>query len=155
MNMKKMLITGVTSGMGKYLHEHLGGEGLTRKNAEKIFSEHKRFDAIIHCAYNSKREVNSENLYSYVCDNIALTEKLLDLPHKMFIFFSTVDVYPRAKGLHKEDEVIRLSDVTGMYAITKLISESLVTNKGLPFMMSKNGPLRSVEPNIMEERTMQ
>ena len=109
--MKKILITGVTSGIGKYLHEELGGEGFTRKNAKKILSSRKRFDVIIHCAYSARRDVDSEYVYQYFSDTIGLTEKLLEMPHKLFIFFSTVDVYPRTKGLHKESEIISLDDV--------------------------------------------
>ena len=133
--MKKFLITGTNSGMGKYLHENLGGTGLTRKNEIRILSSGERFDNIIHCAWNSSRDINSENLYPYILDNILLTEKLLQLPHKKFIFFSTVDVYPRTKRVHKENEVIALDKVAGMYAITKLICESLIKNKAKNFLI--------------------
>ena len=162
--MKKILITGAKSGIGKYLHEHLGGVGFTRENAEKILSAHERFDVIIHCAYNSSREVDSENVHSYFSDTIGLTEKLLEMPHKLFIFFSTVDVYPRKKGLHKEDEIIPLDEVKGMYAITKLISESLVRDKSKNFLIlrptgllgeySKKGSLMKVLTDALPAITL-
>lgn len=133
--MKKFLITGANSGIGKYLYENFGGIGLTRKNGADILSSGERFDSIIHCAYNSSRNIDSENLYSYVSDTILLTEKLLQLPHKKFIFFSTVDIYPRTTRVHKENEVIALNEVGGMYAVTKLICESLIKNKAKNFLI--------------------
>lgn len=133
--MKEFLITGANSGVGKYLHENLGGTGFTRKNGTRILSSGERFDTIIHCAYNASRDIDSENLYPYISDNILLTQKLLQLPHKKFIFFSTVDVYPPAKRMHKENEILNLNEVVGMYAITKLISESLVRNRTKNFLI--------------------
>ncbi len=135
--MKKILITGVKSGIGKYLHENLGGYGVTRENREMVISSSKQFDVIIHCAYNAMRDVDSENLYSYVSDNILLTERLLAIPHKKFIFFSTVDVYPRSEDTHREDEIISMQEMKGTYATTKLISKSLIRNRAKNFLIMR------------------
>lgn len=83
-------------------------------------------EVLIHCAFNQAREVNSKNLYQYLFDNVFLTKKLAKIPHKKFIFISSVDVYPKAKGVHTEEEDITLASVTNLYAITKLMSESIV-----------------------------
>lgn len=126
----KMLITGNKSGLGKYLFENLGGIGWDRntsfKTREKI--KKSKIDIIIHCAFNSSREITSESLFSYVEDNVFLTKELVSIPHKKFIFFSSVDVYPKNKKNHSEKEIINPNYVEGIYGITKLISESIIRN---------------------------
>jgi nucleoside-diphosphate-sugar epimerase len=119
------MITGTGSGLGRYLHEKLGGFGLTRENfgeLEKVTST----ETIIHCAFNKKESIGQEELNDYMQDNVFLTKKLLKIPHKRFIFLSSVNVYPQSKEMHSEDEKINLNEVETIYGITKLISESLI-----------------------------
>lgn len=126
----KILVTGTKSGLGKYLFENIGTVGLDRDTSfgsrEKIKKEGA--DIIIHCAFNSSREVTSESLFPYFEDNVLLTKELTLVPHKKFIFFSSVDVYPKNETIHLEDEIIDLNSVEKIYGITKLISESIVKN---------------------------
>ncbi len=42
------------------------------------------------------------------------------------MFISSVDVYPKDGDRHKEDEVISADSVSGIYPVTKLMSESIV-----------------------------
>lgn len=123
----RIFTTGVSSGIGKYIYEHLGGDGLTRETPLKKVEKIKRegVDVIIHCAFNSK-EVTSESIYSYFDDNLFLTKELFTFPYKKFIYFSTVDLYPKDENLHLEDEIINLDSITGIYGMTKLVSESIV-----------------------------
>lgn len=120
----KYLITGASSGLGKYLHDNLGGIPFNRlaPNVQKA-------DVIIHCAFNRTRDVTSQNLYQYFSDNILLTQRLTTIPHKKFIYISTVDVYPEDNVKHSEDDVLDVSKVSTLYGITKLIAESLVQAK--------------------------
>lgn len=124
----KFLITGTSSGLGKHLFEIFDGIPLTREiSQQKINNLEKNVvDIIIHAAFNSSKDITSNNLYSYINDNVLLTKKLLEIPHQKFIFISSVDVYPKNSRKHTEDEVIDINSVNGIYAITKLISESLV-----------------------------
>ena len=49
--MKKFLITGIGSGLGKYLLKHIpNSTGLDRNNFNLI--KYEDFDNIIHCAFN-------------------------------------------------------------------------------------------------------
>jgi nucleoside-diphosphate-sugar epimerase len=125
-----ILTTGTSSGLGKYIHENFGGIGLTRSTSPERFTQlkSKGVDVIIHCAFNRSRKVNSDSLSQYLQDNVLLTNELVSLPHKKFIFLSSVDVYPKDGKLHVEDELIDVNAVEGIYALTKLISESLVQN---------------------------
>lgn len=135
-----ILISGIHSGIGKYLHEILGGIPITRNTPIEEFNNIKKegVDIIIHCAFNSRKEVNSETLFEYFEDNVLLTKRLVNIPHYKFIFFSTVDLYPKNDNVHLEDEVIKLDvacgvppdeNIKGIYATTKLLSESIVKDK--------------------------
>lgn len=117
------LITGSSSGLGKYLHDQLGGSAFYRDGRNV-----KEAEVIIHCAFNRAREINSKNLYQYLSDNVFLTKKLAKIPHKKFIYISSVDVYPKDNEKHSEDEVIDVNKISGIYAITKLMSESIIQN---------------------------
>ena len=125
----KVLVTGNKSGLGKYLYENFPNamgwdRDTTEDEKEKIRKEGA--DVIIHCASNSSREVTSASLFLYIQDNICLAKELTAIPHKKFIFVSSVDVYPRDNEMHAEDDIIDVNAVEGIYAICKLISESIV-----------------------------
>jgi nucleoside-diphosphate-sugar epimerase len=100
--MKKYLISGNKSGLGKYLYDNLPKSlGFGRKDFNLVKRED--FDTIIHCAFN--KENNPLNYYQYLEDNIFLTQELLNLKPKKFIYISTVDVYnpsPTMYGLFKK-----------------------------------------------------
>jgi len=124
----KILITGNKSGLGKYLYENTGGVGLNRNTSREKREQIKRegVDIIIHCAFSSNKEITSETLYPYFNDNVLLTKELISCQHKKFIFFSSVDIYPKNKIIHSEDEIIDINTIDGIYPVTKLISESIV-----------------------------
>jgi len=131
---QKFLITGHKSGLGRYLYEYFGGAGFDRSSKfEHILSE--GVDVIIHCAFNSAKEITSNNLYQYLSDNVFLTKKLTKIPHQKFIYISSVDVYPKNGRKHSEDEVINVNKISGTYAITKLMSESLIQNNCSNFLI--------------------
>lgn len=133
----KVLITGTLSGLGKYIFEKFSGIPWNRNinDREKKRLRSEGVDIIIHCAFNSSQVVDSNNLYSYLSDNVFLTKELIDIPHKKFIFISSVDVYPKDQKFHSEDEVIDISRILGIYAITKLMSESLIKVKCKSFLI--------------------
>lgn len=123
-----LLTTGVNSGFGRYAYENLGGLTLVRSTSHEQIEKYKKegVDIIIHCAFNSARNVTGDTLSSYLQDNVFLTKELIAIPHRKFIFFSTVDVYPHNPVSHVEDEKISVDAVSGIYGVTKLMSESLV-----------------------------
>lgn len=117
------LITGSSSGLGKYFHDQLGGSAFYRDDTNVEETE-----ILIHCAFNRARGINSKNLYQYLFDNVFLTKKLAKISHKKFIYISSVDVYPKNNKKHSENEVIDINQISGVYAITKVMSESLIQN---------------------------
>jgi nucleoside-diphosphate-sugar epimerase len=126
----RILTTGINSGIGKYIYEKLGGLALTRSTTLEEWKElkNKGADIIIHCAFNSQKTVNTQTLYQYLNDNVLLTKELALIPHKKFIFMSSIDVYPTNIGPHSEEEVLNIDLKLGMYGITKLMSEAIIKN---------------------------
>ena len=126
--MTPVLVTGVGSGLGRFLHERFGGSGLTRQTSASEWELLRRHgaDIIIHCAANSRRGVDRDALASYLDDNLFLTERLVLFPHRRFIYLSSVDVYPKVPGPHRESAPILADQVSGVYATTKLMSEAIV-----------------------------
>ena len=135
----RLLITGARSGIGRHIHENLGGVAFMRETADEVLHELKKegTDVIIHCAFNSEKDISSKSLYRYFHDNIMLTDKIVSIPHKKFIFFSTVDIYPKNYEMHREDEVISADNVDGIYAVTKLISESIVKKRCSDYLIMR------------------
>lgn len=129
MDQGRMLVTGASSGLGKYLCDHFGGVGFFRNSSlsDLMKVAHQQpFKVIIHAAFNPRQDINTTNLPGYLDDTIFLTKKLLEIPHQTFIFISSCDVYPKESELCQEDQEIELKKVDSIYGITKLISESLV-----------------------------
>lgn len=126
--MQRILTTGTSKGLGRYLNEQFGGYAFTRSTTNEEYEAFKAegFDVIIHAAYNPTKDVTSKNAASYMQDTILLTKKILDIPHKKVFFISTIDVYPKGAEKHTEEEVLRLDTAKDVYAFTKLICESLV-----------------------------
>jgi nucleoside-diphosphate-sugar epimerase len=88
--MNKFLITGIKSGLGKFLYNNLPNSlGLDRDNFN--FIKNEEFDTIIHCAFNKENTITDYK--KYLDDNIFLTQRLKKLYYSKFIYISTVDVY--------------------------------------------------------------
>jgi len=88
--MERFLITGVGSGLGKYLLDYIPNSvGLKRGEFNLI--KHEDFDTIIHCAFNKENIITDYK--KYLEDNIFLTQDLKKLNNTKFIYISTVDVY--------------------------------------------------------------
>ena len=54
---------------------------------------------------------------------------------KKFIYVSSIDVYPKNNNKHTEMEVIDVNQVSGIYGVTKLMSESIVENLSPNFLI--------------------
>ena len=123
-----ILSTGIKSGLGRYIYENIDGQGFCRSTTieEKNLVKQKGVDVIIHCAFSSAKNITSNNLYKYVSDNLFYTQELISIPHKKFIFISTIDVYPKTGNPLLEDQELDVNSLGGIYAITKLMSESVI-----------------------------
>jgi nucleoside-diphosphate-sugar epimerase len=115
----KLLISGAGSGFGRYLLEITGGTRFIRGVHPLRYEE---VDTIIHCAWG--KPDNNAN-FNYIKSAELLAADLISIPHKKFIFISSVDVYPRGTdGI--EDTELRARDILGIYGLTKFFIEKQV-----------------------------
>ena len=109
----RILITGTRSGLGKYLSEMFPNSvNLNRENKNTVLQQLQSIDYVIHCAFNTSREI--EDYYQFLDDNIFLTKFLSELSPEKFIYISSVDVYSSEKTY---------------YNMFKLFAESIVRKK--------------------------
>jgi dTDP-4-dehydrorhamnose reductase len=106
-----ILLTGASSGLGKFLSKNLSDiELFTRKNnVQDILDSGKEYETIIHCAASISHASWEDVTYKYFDDNTILTRQLVTIPHKKFIHISSIDI--------KRDSI---------YGIAKRISERIV-----------------------------
>lgn len=135
---KKILITGTSSGLGKFLSKSLPGcVSVTRENKHYPNLE---YDLIIHCAYNTKEKADK---YKILQDNIFFTKNLCKLKTKKFVYISTIDVYKEEKN---------------EYNILKSLAESIIRKECKNYLllrcsamigkdMRKNNLLKIIEDN--------
>ena len=126
----KILITGTGRGLGKFLYNQYKNsniivESLTRNTPIQEFitklygTLNQSYDIIIHCAANVSHATWEDDLdYSYYYDNILLTKDILTIPHKRFVYISSIAASP---GSHTVDK-----HKTSPYGVSKRISESIV-----------------------------
>ena len=123
------LVTGASSGLGQFLARQLGATAGTRESLPEILSGGRGFDRIIHCASVSRFDSSLSELTE---SNIELTDRLLNVSHKRFVFISTIDVYPDRPG-NRFDEDFELPDdlnsYRSAYAWSKAMAEKLVLNR--------------------------
>jgi nucleoside-diphosphate-sugar epimerase len=122
----KLLVTGAASGLGAAIHRALGGTPMTRATPFADVEAGAPYDAIIHCAFGSQKLVTPATAAAYVDDNLLLTERLIAIPHRTFVFISSIDIYPLPRKGAKEDDDYDLARLSGPYAFAKLFSDTLV-----------------------------
>lgn len=128
---RSLLITGARSGLGNAVHRALGGTAFVRGMAtdDPAIRAAAPFDAIIHCAVNADKAVSMRSGFKYLDDNFLLTQRLVDIPHRKFVFVSSLAVYPSTGRAISEDEDIDLLPLAGPYAFTKLFSDLYVQER--------------------------
>src|SRR5262245_44886439 len=89
---RNILVTGARSGLGHAVHSALGGIAVVRGTRldDPAIQAAAPFDAIVHCAVNAAKYVSMSTAYDYMADNFQLTQRLVDIPHRKFIFVSTL-----------------------------------------------------------------
>jgi dTDP-4-dehydrorhamnose reductase len=110
----RILITGTNGSLGSFLvSKYENPICMTRENplTDDIISE--GVDTIIHCAFNSKLEELQKVSKECYEDNVDLTYSLVKVPHRRFIYISSIQVAPK---------------LLTPYAIFKKIAEYIVQN---------------------------
>jgi nucleoside-diphosphate-sugar epimerase len=125
-NAPKLLVTGTASGLGAAVHHALGGTALTRAIRFDAVAAGAPYDTIIHCAFGAQKRVTPATAHAYLDDNLLLTERLAQIPHRKFVFISSIDIYPQPRRGAKEDDDYDLARLSGPYPFVKLFSDALV-----------------------------
>src|SRR5262245_59008460 len=91
---RNILVTGAQSGLGNAVHRAFGVIAFTRASSldDPAIKAAAPFDAIMHCAFNAAKDVTMSNAYAYMADNLLLTQQLVAIPHRRFVFISTLAV---------------------------------------------------------------
>mgnify|MGYP006075898727 CR=1 FL=1 len=128
MNKKnKILVTGINSGLGKYLVKELKCYGLSRKSDIKKLSKIK-WNLIIHCAVNTKKINFKNDLIKQINDNLVLSYNISNFSGKK-IFISSCAVYEKI-DLRKriEKKIDFINNDNSQYSMNKILSESFFIN---------------------------
>lgn len=124
----RTLVVGAAGGLGRSLLERFSGIPFVRGN-DPATLERDYFDTVVHCAANANGVVDAEQAFRFVDDNILLTERLTRIPHGLFIFISSIDVYPADGTARRETDQVRLDAVRNPYGGAKLLAESIVRKR--------------------------
>lgn len=124
----KTLISGVGSGLGKYLNEHIpDSSGFGR---DGTFDPNFKYETVIHCAFN--RHDPFIDPYQYLTDNLLLTQKLLNLNYERFILISSIDVYKKDSyySLFKtfQETVTEMAPKTQIYRCSMILGDTMRPN---------------------------
>jgi nucleoside-diphosphate-sugar epimerase len=132
----KFLVTGTSSGLGKYLLEKLEGVPFRRNSPYEIENNREKFyDCIIHCAADTRNIIPANELWNYYLSNIELARKLTTIQHDLFVYISSPAVYPNTYYESSETDVpdfptsiTPIHHTYYLYGLFKLLAEQMVFN---------------------------
>ena len=127
----RIVVAGAASGLGRAAQKALGGISFVRGDSADALrrAATSPYDAILHCAFASARPPASADPDRYVDQSVHLTGQLTQVPHRKFVFVSTIDVYPRDGARHDEGEEVDHAAVDDLYARAKLACETVVRER--------------------------
>ena len=118
-----ILVSGASSGLGRYLKEVFQADSYDR---DTLKAPKSSYDIIIHCAFNLTSCVPSDKVPIYVEDTVGLTEWLLKIPHKQFVYISSAAVYPADGRIYSEDTLYDVAEIKDIYGFMKITCEGMV-----------------------------
>jgi nucleoside-diphosphate-sugar epimerase len=121
------LVAGASSGLGRFLAQQLPAQRFDRTTMTPDGAlPAEGYDLIVHCAFGMPGK--DQSAADYNAANLRLADMLLALPHRRFVFISSVDV---------------LADFAAMttYAASKLAVEEHVTTHGHDAVIVRAGAL--------------
>ena len=119
--MSNILVTGITIGLGKFLHRELNTDGWHRGEVPD-----KHYETIIHCAHSKTHQENADML-----------QRLFSVPCDKFVYISSIDVYNAFNLMHDG------------YALSKLRCEQFVRQSYSNHLIIRVGAMvgRDARPN--------
>lgn len=120
-----VLVSGTNSGLGKYLQRQFEAEAY-RRHAPDTHCSH--YEMIIHaaCGAPPREGLHSPEANAYVAEQAALCDALLSIPHRRFVYISSIDIYAGQNNGGKEEASIDPALCSGAYAKMKFRCEQQV-----------------------------
>jgi nucleoside-diphosphate-sugar epimerase len=124
----RVLVTGTSSGLGRALCRAMGAGAFDRASLDAEVERWARadLDLIVHCAADARRELPAGDLPAYLASNLTLTERLLGIPHRFFVYVSSQAVYPADGRAWAEHDPIPAGGALSIYGVFKLLAEAAV-----------------------------
>lgn len=143
-----ILVSGASSGLGKFLAEYFKADRYDRASGKAPATS---YEMIIHCAFDVRRQVPPQDEAAYQQSTTGLTQTLLNIPHKQFVFISSCEVYLPSDTPHAEDEKIDPAALPDRYGRSKLACERLVQEKATnPLILRPTAMLGpTIRPNSL------
>jgi nucleoside-diphosphate-sugar epimerase len=112
-----VLVTGTNSGLGKWLStQFLDCDKLTRDT--NMLDLQEEYDIIIHSAANVNHASWEDVTFDLFTDNVFLTRDLANIPHKKFVFISSID--------HSKNSPYGVSKKVSEIVVKKLCNNYLI-----------------------------
>ena len=145
----KVLISGTNSGLGKWLSKQFTGcDKYTRET--NWFNLKDEYDLIIHCAAAVTHNGWDKVEFDLFKDNVFLTRDLVNIPHKKFVYISSIDEAKDSPyGVTKRISEIIVKDLCKNYLILRpssLIGEGMKKNT---FQKIVNGENIALTPDTI------
>jgi nucleoside-diphosphate-sugar epimerase len=131
----RCLISGTSSGVGRFLSKQLPFAKRYDRSSNILDFKDKSFDVIFHCAYDKSYALGHKNLFEQLKSNIQLVEELCNINHKVFIFFSSIEIYSKEFNGKLSDHKLGSGDLFSKHGFFKIIGESIVASKAKNFII--------------------
>jgi nucleoside-diphosphate-sugar epimerase len=124
----RVLVSGTSSGLGQALRRAFEAEPVVRATFDVDFPRFAQatYDLVVHCAADARKTFPAAELPAYRWSNVTLTERLLDVPHRLFVYISSQAVYPAGGRAWREDDDLQVSEALSIYGVFKLLAEAAV-----------------------------
>jgi nucleoside-diphosphate-sugar epimerase len=127
----RVLVSGTSTGLGAALRRGFDATAVARRTLDEDFPRlaGAGFDLIVHSAADARKELPATDLAAYRYSNLTLTERLLEIPHRLFVFISSQAVYPTDGRAWAEQDPLTITADVSLYGVFKLLAEDEVRRR--------------------------
>lgn len=141
----KILISGTSTGLGKYLSERLEADDYNRTTESAPQTE---YETIIHCATAPNPRDNTLAESHFHQSQFELCDNLVNIPHKLFILISCTDIYPQSDSGLTEETVIDVGAIETVIGQSKWQCETLVTGRAKNHLILRCSSLLGIDMRL-------